>query len=248
MDSHLDECPLEIIECQYHEVGCDSKFPRKDQNKHNKQNAEDHLVLTQQDLSDTKEQLASALGRITPLEVCLHQSLTGSGRSITVAGARWSIHLSALAATSSAGNQSVPVVMKIFPKKCRNVSFYTSPFYTHNGGYKMQLLVYPYRWNGGSHLSVFLCLMSGPFDDQLRWPLKQTFQIVLMNQIGNYDHHSTTVNDHTPSQSGGRVTHINPSGGWGAQSFITLDDFYKATPTRQFFKDNCAFLKVVSLP
>jgi len=138
MDSHLDECPLEIIECEYHEVGCDSEFPRKDQSKHNKEKADEHLTLMQQDLSDTKrhlklteinlsntkellaltqkdlfntkEQLASAVGRIASLEVCLHQSVNinksiSDRRNATVAGARWSIHLAALAATSSAGNQ-----------------------------------------------------------------------------------------------------------------------------------------------
>ena len=283
MDSHLDECPLEIIACEYHEVGCDSEFPRKDQSKHNKEKAEEHLALMQQDLSDTKghlklteinlsnakellaltqkdlfntkEELASAIGRIASLEVCLHQSVNinksiSDRRNAIVAGARYSIQLAALAATSSAGNQSVPVIMKICLKDCRDKAIYTTSFFTHNEGYKMRLLVYPYGQNNESHFAVYLCLMSGPFDDRLRWPLKQTFQIVLMNQISDDHHHSVTVpyNDITPSHCGARVTQTNPRNAWGMRSFITLVDCYKTTSTCQYFKDGCAFLKVVSLP
>ena len=46
------------------------------------------------------------------------------------------------------------------------------PFYTHYGGYKMCLSVYP---NGlmdakGNHMSVFFHMMCGEFDDHLAWP------------------------------------------------------------------------------
>jgi len=114
----------------------------------------------------------------------------------------------------------------------------------------MRLLVYPYGQSDESHFAVYLCLMSGPFDDRLKWPLKQTFQIVLMNQISDDHHHSATVlyNDITPSHCGGRVTQTNPNNAWGIHNFITIVDCYKATSTCQYFKDSCAFLKVVSLP
>jgi len=250
MDDHLEECPLEVVECEYREMGCESEFPRKDQSRHNKQNAENHLALTQQNLSKTNEKLASALDRITSLEVYLYQSIHRDGKNLIADEARWFIHLEALSATSIAGNQKLPVIMKIFPRDHRYAFVYTSSFYTHDEGYKMQLLVYPRGSNGGSHLSVFFCLMSaGPFDYRLEWPLKKAFQIVLMNQIVDDHHHYVTVkfDDATPSHCGNKVAQGKQSGGWGARNFINFDELYKTTPTCQYFKNDFAFLKVVSL-
>ena len=32
---HIKECPLEIIQCEYYDIGCTTRMPRKDQKKHN---------------------------------------------------------------------------------------------------------------------------------------------------------------------------------------------------------------------
>ena len=50
--------------------------------------------------------------------------------------------------------------------------WYSDPFYSHPGGYKMIIAVYP---NGrgtemGTHLSIFVNIIRGEFDDQLEWP------------------------------------------------------------------------------
>ena len=45
----------------------------------------------------------------------------------------------------------------------------------------------------GTHLSVFLCLMRGPHDDKLDWPLSGTFVIELLNQFNDNDHYICTV-------------------------------------------------------
>jgi len=38
MEDHRNACRLK---CEYHKVGCDAKFPRKDQNRHNAKNTHD---------------------------------------------------------------------------------------------------------------------------------------------------------------------------------------------------------------
>ena len=50
------------------------------------------------------------------------------------------------------------------------------PFYTHSGGYKMFIFVYPngYGNAGGKSVSVGLHLMSGEYDDYLKWPFPGT--------------------------------------------------------------------------
>jgi TNF receptor-associated factor 4 len=52
-----------------------------------------------------------------------------------------------------------------------NDSWYSPRFYTHPNGYKMCLIVFA-NGNGsgkGSHLSVFVSLTQGEFDDQLKY-------------------------------------------------------------------------------
>ena len=45
----------------------------------------------------------------------------------------------------------------------------------------------------GTHVSIYLFLMRGPYDDELqrldRWPLRGVFTIILLNQCG-YGNHS----------------------------------------------------------
>ena len=57
------------------------------------------------------------------------------------------------------------------------------PFYTGPDGYKLLLSV---RANGagsskGIHVSVFVCLMKGEYDDILTWPFKCDITIRLLN-------------------------------------------------------------------
>ena len=76
----------------------------------------------------------------------------------------------------------VDIVMDEFRKRRRNDDdWYSPPFYSHLGGYKMCLKVYA---NGqgdgeGTHVSVFVYLMRGEFDDDLKWPFSGEIMIEL---------------------------------------------------------------------
>ena len=80
----------------------------------------------------------------------------------------------------------VSIVMDDFGRYKRNDDeWHSLPFYSHVRGYKMCLNVYA---NGhgkgkGTHVSVFVCLMMGEFDDDLKWPFSGTFAIQLKAMI-----------------------------------------------------------------
>ena len=87
--------------------------------------------------------------------------------------------------------------------------WYSSHFYTHPRGYKMCLRV-DANGNGsskGKHLSVFIHIMQGEFDDRLKWPLKGSFTIQLLNQEEDSSHHTKIANctEHSAAHAG-RVT------------------------------------------
>ena len=69
-------------------------------------------------------------------------------------------------------------------KKENNLQWHSGPFYTDDKGYKMCLRVsFGGDDNGrGTRVSVGLCLMRGPHDYFLAWPLRERFKITLLNQ------------------------------------------------------------------
>ena len=56
VEEHREVCPLEIIQCDYHVVGCDVKMARKDMNTHKQEKIEVHLSLSINELMETREQ------------------------------------------------------------------------------------------------------------------------------------------------------------------------------------------------
>ena len=81
-----------------------------------------------------------------------------------------------------------PVVFSIdrfSVRKIHNEEWISPPFYTHNGGYKMCLSIFPNGKDGakGNHVSLFLHMMQGEFDDHLKWPFPgAVFNITALNQ------------------------------------------------------------------
>jgi len=105
MTQFRKECPLERIQCEYHNVGCKVKMARKDREKHKKKNMEDHLKITtlalndtelelantketladtKHELSDAKNQLTSMFQHINSLEVLMYLAVTRPTSSAAV--------------------------------------------------------------------------------------------------------------------------------------------------------------------
>ena len=128
---------------------------------------------------------------------------------------------------------------------------YLPPFFTHPHGYKMCVFVCP---NGtgdgeGTHVSVFTCLMQGPFDDQLKWPFRGEVTIQIVNQAGNHSHVGKTIvyNEKTQHDAAGRVTGKETRAhGWGHQTFLAHTDLsYSLAKFIHFMKDNIIIFRVV---
>ena len=80
-------------------------------------------------------------------------------------------------------------------KKSSSSSWYSPWFYTHPRGYKMCLRVdangYGIRKN--SHISVYLYMMRGDYDESLKWPFRGDITIQLLNQEGSHEHHEVAI-------------------------------------------------------
>ncbi|XP_065917607.1 uncharacterized protein [Dysidea avara] len=187
--------------------------------------------------------------KITEIETAAQKRITELEHNTKLLFGDWSSIISTSSSRLSSGDQVVPVIVKMSEytnKKSNKVYWFSNSFYTHHKGYRMTLNIKAagYSDGRGTHLSVGLVLMKGPYDDQLRWPLKGHCEVKLLNQISNSEHHlgNGTYGDrcHWRVTSGERSSYYM----WSSGKFISNEDLHKITPTCQYLKDNNIFIKV----
>ena len=59
MEAHRKECPLEMIQCEYHNVGCEVRMAREDQERHENEKMKEHLMRTKLTMTDIESELNS---------------------------------------------------------------------------------------------------------------------------------------------------------------------------------------------
>ncbi len=133
-------------------------------------------------------------------------------------------------------------------KKENNIEFYSNPFYTHPRGYKMDINI-DANGNGdykGNHVSVWVYLMRGEYDDQLEFPFKGTIKIELLNQLEDENHHCESFTHDGTRNSSKRVTdRERSSNGSGVPAFIPHGDLgFNATKNCQYLKDDCLVFRI----
>ena len=174
MKHHLATCEEELVACEYLQIGCDSVIKRKDLNKHLQDEKEGHLEKAMKNISMMNTVVA---------KICLKES-PGPEPPFR----HW-------LCSNPSCYPLPPLIIKIdnFDNmKKQGTEWYTPPFYSHFGGYKMCLNVYAngYGDGKGTHVSVFTHLMKGENDDNLKWPFRGTITVTLINQLQPDNHQS----------------------------------------------------------
>ncbi len=131
--------------------------------------------------------------------------------------------------------------------------WYSPPFYSHPKGYKLCLNVYANGWGGGkgTHISVFVYLMRGEFDEGLKWPFRGDVTLQLLNQLEDAVHHSWVVD--FPSSVNvtitGRVTSgVRAASGRGNARFISHSQLgLNSSNNCQYLKNDCLCLKIAKV-
>ena len=151
----------------------------------------------------------------------------------------------------------VPVTIKMaaFDElKKKRTTWFSRPFYTGMGGYKMCLGVFAngHRDGADTHISVYTYLMQGEFDSSLNWPFQGTITINLVNQLEDMEHHTHIIhyNDTIPSDCTIRVTHGERSEmGWGQyHEFLPHSELGLSVANNcQYLKDDNLIFRIVSI-
>ena len=338
LQEHRTVCPLEIVHCQYHDVGCEAEIARKDLATHDEENTNKHLLLmksilidtqnklsvtqskladtsnklvgTQNKLSETQNQLRTTSLELAVAKLNLSDKLTSTNDKLTSTNDRltstndrltstkdkltntnqrmnsaekklkdhaeildkiilvqnrvdeldtalkqktklfdnlfgkWTINIHTKAAQLSSCEEEFPVIVKMpeFMKYMTNkFEWYSDPFYTAPMGYQMQLMVVAAGRGSGEGwcMSVYLCIMDGPYDYLLKWKLRGKFQVTLLNQISNSMHRSASYKVYANRDQSRYF--------WHCEELISHADLFRSSADCQFLKDNSVFFEVCEL-
>ena len=163
----------------------------------------------------------------------------------------WSLTLNQSNKLSVLGNQVVPVIFKMsnFTKKMKNKEEWkSSSFYALHGGYQLYLKVNAagHGDGEGSHVSVYLYHMKGPYDDELmqsgHWPLTGIFTIELLNQQNDTNHFTQKLSV-TDEPEDTTSKEIKDDIVWEVSQFISHDIIlnYKRY---NYLKNDCLFFRI----
>ena len=253
---HLKVCPLEVIECAFSYAGCSEKLTRKDMPKHITQSLAIHMSLMatshrqevvklNQRISELEERYEDSRAEVAELRIANQNLVAEVGQKIQTAQADTKQEITKerkydmAALHSHVGLVPFNVTMTGFEqKKCSNYQWYSPPFYTHPRGYKMCFNVYANGYGGskGSHVSVFVNMMKGEYDDSLKWPFLGDITIQLLNQIEDDDrHHVRAFCINVGDSLSKRV--LEGERAAKATGFPTFISYNSLTP--RYLKDDC---------
>ena len=163
-------CKCTVVTCKYASIGGSVQKLRMDMNQH-EEDDKSHLSLTHKEMVKLENTISSQMATISSLENTVsmlkkYLCTFSSEKSITFDLPGYSL------------------------KKEDAAMFYTEPFHTSPSGYKMCVRVHPkgYGTSKGIHVSIFLNILKGPYDDKLPWPFFGTVTIYLLNQSADDNH------------------------------------------------------------
>ena len=231
---HLtDECPLQDVDCEFSYAGCTGKIKRRKMQEHMEENTKRHLDTLASYTKKTVDKLQSE-----------QQMLQSQVQSLfALAG----IQKERIPSFSPYPECTLDNVEENVQERKR---WYSSPFYTHIGGYKMCLSIDVYGWVDarGIYVSVCFCMMRGEFDDCLKWPFRGDIKVQLLDQREGGEHFERQIVDESAvSQYGAfdRVPNGNECGhAWGIPNFISHADLYKPEEGKEYLKNDTLKFRV----
>ena len=222
--AHLSTCQYQVVGCKYSEFGCKKMPFRKNLQEHeNDDNAHLRIAMNTVLLLNTQ---CTLLKKQCLLNTQLHCSNMKDQLGL----------------------------IKIFKmpsfkgKQTNNNEFFSDPFYTHPRGYKVVINIDTNGYDEckGTHVSVWVYLMRGEYDDQLEFPFKGTIKFELLNQLEDENHHCESyTHDGTLDCSKRVIDGERSDTARGVQAFIPHEDLgHNATKNCQYLQDDCLVFRI----
>ena len=177
LEQHLNECPLQQVECEFCHAGCREKIQRKGLTEHMEKNLQKHLSLLSSFASEKIKSLSTDAAGMNAEIKRLTTDVTEKGKQIS--------HLQSKVQNIENVILLPQVEFKLYrysQYENKNIWWNYGPtFYTSPIGYKVKIELF-----FGSKLFVELQNVAGEFDDHLQWPLHCTLSLQLLDQLGKH--------------------------------------------------------------
>ena len=214
LSEHKNICPLEIVSCEYNDLGCNVDMTRQDIEAHNNEYLTKHLNLAKQKLVCSTKELESSKAQLNIVEerlrtvknifaysieevlsmVRLLDQLNLEKQKKEKSNLLRQISLYYKSLLLLQGNQVAPVILKMnkFEKHRRNnSSWFSPPFFTHRHGYRLLVCVIAAGYDGAARkdkfMSLGICVMQGQYDNEVTWPMEGVVRVSLLNQLSTED-------------------------------------------------------------
>ena len=164
----------------------------------------------------------------------------------------------AASAEESKGSASMPLIVKFDQYdehlKTEDAKWFSDPFFTHDGGYKMCLRVMA-NGNGdgkgsgkGTHISAHFYLMQGEHDSTLVWPYSGKLVIEILNQLDDKHHfrREVVIDDSATLKVRVRVRdRLRAAQGRGKSELIShADVYYNSQKNLQYLVDGIIYFRL----
>uniref|UniRef100_A0A672UWJ4 TNF receptor associated factor 4 n=1 Tax=Strigops habroptila TaxID=2489341 RepID=A0A672UWJ4_STRHB len=231
MPTHLKEsCSTAMLLCPFKEAGCKHRCPKLAMGRHLEESTKVHLGMVCVLVSRQRQEILELRRDLEELSVSSNGTLI------------WKIS---------------DYTRKLQEAKARsNYEFFSPPFYTHKYGYKLQVSAF-LNGNGSgesSHLSVYIRVLPGEYDNLLEWPFSYRVTFSLLDQSDpslSKPQHITETFHPDPNwknfqKPGASRSSLDESTlGFGYPKFISHEDIKK----RNYVRDNAIFIKAsVEIP
>ncbi|XP_057684925.1 TNF receptor-associated factor 4-like isoform X2 [Corythoichthys intestinalis] len=219
-----DNCGSALVLCPFKDAGCKHRCPKLAIGRHLEDTTKSHLTMMCNLVGRQRQEILELRREMEELSVShdgvLIWKLSDYSRKLQEAKLR------------------------------SNHEFFSPPFYTHRYGYKLQVSAF-LNGNGsgeGSHLSVYIRVLPGEYDNLLEWPFayKVTFSILDQSDpsLSKPQHITETFNPdpnwkNFQKPCSARNSLDESTLGFGYPKFISHEEIKK----RNYVRDNCVFVK-----
>ncbi|XP_071501962.1 TNF receptor-associated factor 2-like [Diadema antillarum] len=125
-------------------------------------------------------------------------------------------------------------------------SIYSPPFFTSQYGYKLcgRVFLMGDGVGKGTHISLFLTIMRGPYDAVLSWPFKEKITFQLVNQVDPINRSIIVSLRPDPTSSSFKRPTSERNIGAGCPLFVKI--LQVEDSNQGFLKDGTLYLKIIS--
>ena len=173
VDGHIQkDCPLAVVECDFHYVGCEVRLPRGNMPDHLKDGLVVHFSLLAVSHKQQQEEIKAMKWKhqeeIKALERRHQEEIKALNEE-----------MSKLKLQTNQLRLHTQIVPLDFTVENPHIGWSSTPFYSHSQGYKLHLRFYKN--------DISCHLMQGEFDKYLKWPLNAVMKITLFQQLHGVD-------------------------------------------------------------